>query len=71
MQLFEADYEEELIGGCAAERSSSAFLLRSDDPSLEAIDVLTDPYVLLVPRDDPLAGRGPARAVCATSQRCR
>jgi DNA-binding transcriptional LysR family regulator len=58
VQLLEADYEEELAGRLRSGALELTFLLRSEDPALEAIDVLTDPYVLLVPRDDPLAGTG-------------
>ena len=58
VQLFEADYEEELYGRLRSGALELSFLLRSEDPALEAIDVLTDPYVLLVPRDDPLAAAG-------------
>lgn len=57
VRLFEADYEKELHGKLRSGTLELSFLLRSDDPAFDALHVLTDPYVLLVPRDDPLAHR--------------
>ena len=57
VRLLEADYEEALLDRLQTGALELSFLLRSADPALDAIHVLTDPYVLLVPRDDPLAGR--------------
>ena len=62
VRLFEADYEDELIGRLRNGALELSFRLRTDDPSLDAVDVITDPYVLLVPRDDPLgAAERPVR----------
>ena len=58
VRLFEADYEEELRDRLRSGALELSFLLRSEDPALAAIHVLTDPYVLLVPRADPLARGG-------------
>lgn len=55
VRLLEADYEEELHERLRRGTLELSFLLRSEDPALDAIHVLTDPYMLLVPRDDPLA----------------
>lgn len=58
VRLFEADDEEELLGRLRSGALELSFKLRTDDPSLEATHVVTDPYVLLVPRDDPPARAG-------------
>jgi DNA-binding transcriptional LysR family regulator len=57
VRLVEADYEEELHDRLRRGALELSFLLRTEDPALDAIHVLTDAYVLLVPRDDPLARR--------------
>ena len=54
VRLFEADYEEELRGRLRSGVLELSFMLRGDDPSLDAVHVLTDPYVLLVPRKDAI-----------------
>ncbi|MFN8222807.1 MAG: LysR family transcriptional regulator [Gaiellales bacterium] len=58
VRLYEADYEEDLRTRLRTGELELSFLLRTEDPALAAIHVLTDPYVLLVPRGDPLARGG-------------
>lgn len=57
VRLFEAGYERELHGKLRTGALELSFLLQSEDPAFDALHVLTDPYVLLVPRDDPLERR--------------
>lgn len=58
VQLLEAGYEEALVEGLRNGDLELSFLLRSDDPGLASIHVLTDPYVLLVPRASELGAPG-------------
>lgn len=58
VRLFEADYEEELLGRLRDGALELSFLDQTDDPALATIHVLTDPYVLLVPRADALVTTG-------------
>lgn len=58
VRLFEADYEEELRSRLRTGELELSFLLGTEDPALAGVHVLTDPYVLLVPRADPLAHEG-------------
>jgi len=60
VRLFEAGDEEDLRDRLRTGVLELSFLLRSEDPALAAIHVLTDPYVLLVPRADALARSGRA-----------
>jgi DNA-binding transcriptional LysR family regulator len=55
VRLVEAGYDEELLGLLAGGDLDLAFVLASDDPTFERIDVLSDPYVLLAPSDSELA----------------
>lgn len=57
VRLTEADYEDELLASVLSGELELSFLLRTEDPRLESVPVLTDPYVLLVPRGSPLAER--------------
>jgi DNA-binding transcriptional LysR family regulator len=57
VRLTEADYEDELLARLLSGELELSFLLHTEDPRLESVPVLTDPYVLLVPRDSPLAER--------------
>lgn len=57
VRLYEASYEDELYARLRSGALELSFLLRTDDPSIDSVPVLSDPYVLLVPRDSPLARR--------------
>ncbi len=57
VRLTEADYEDELLARLRSGALELSFLLRTEDASLDAVTVLSDPYVLLVPRSSPLAAR--------------
>lgn len=57
VRLLEADYEEELLERLHRGALELCFMLRSADPALAGVHVLTDPYVLLTPSGDPLATR--------------
>jgi DNA-binding transcriptional LysR family regulator len=55
VRLVEGGYENDLLPLLARGELDLAFVLASDDPTLEQVDVLSDPYVLLVPADSELA----------------
>jgi DNA-binding transcriptional LysR family regulator len=57
VRLTEADYEDDLLGRLLSGALELSFLLRTEDARLESVSVLTDPYVLLVPRGSPIAER--------------
>jgi molybdate transport repressor ModE-like protein len=61
VRLFEASYEEELRAGLRDGDLELSFLLRTDDPAIASVHVLTDPYVLLAPRDAAVGRRGRVR----------
>jgi DNA-binding transcriptional LysR family regulator len=56
VRLVEAGYDDELLGLLERGELDLAFVLGSDDPAFEQVDVLSDPYVLLAP-----AGSEPAQ----------
>lgn len=60
LQLSEAGYDDDLRAQLLGGEIELAFLLRSDDPAVEAVDVLSDPYVLVAPRRSELARAGRA-----------
>ncbi len=62
LRLSEAGYDDDLRAQLIGGEVDLAFLLRSVDPVVEAVDVLSDPYVLLAPRRSELArSRRPIR----------
>ena len=55
LRLSEAGYDDDLRAQLLGGEVDLAFLLRSADPAVESVDVLSDPYVLLAPRRSELA----------------
>lgn len=55
VRLVEASYDEELLGLLERGELDLAFVLENDDPAFERVLVLSDPYVLLAPKNSDLA----------------
>jgi DNA-binding transcriptional LysR family regulator len=54
LRLSEAGYDDDLRAQLLGGEIELAFLLPSGDPAVESVDVLSDPYVLLAPRQSKL-----------------
>ena len=58
IRLVEAAYDDELVRRLHAGEIELSFTRQTDDPALESVHVVTDPYVLLAPAGATLAGSG-------------